>query len=113
MSQILGKLLILISRALPLVQILQCRTKNVCAKLEVKEVNMPGNYLGLPMCVGKYKNKAFSFLMDRVGQKLQGWSNVSLQKGGKLVLLKTATQAIPNFWMSMFLIPANVCDAIE
>lgn len=31
----------------------------------------------------------------------------------KLVHLKIAAQAIPNFWMSLFLIPANVCDTIE
>lgn len=38
---------------------------------------------------------------------------MSLSKGEKLVLLKTVAQAIPNFRMSLFLIPTNVCDAIE
>lgn len=85
----------------------------VCASLEVQEINNPGKYLGMPMSVGRNKGEVFSFLIDRVGQKVQGWSNVTLSKGGKLILLKTAAQAIPNFLMNLFLIPAQVCDAIE
>lgn len=27
--------------------------------------------------------------------------------------MKTAAQAIPNFWMSLFLIPSSICDKIE
>lgn len=34
-------------------------------------------------------------------------------KLGKVTLLKTAAQVIPNFWMNMFLIPADICDTIE
>lgn len=85
----------------------------VCSILGVQEVGKPGKYLGMPMFVGKNKNEVFGELIDRVGQKLQGWNNVSLSKGGKIVLLKTAAQAIPNFLMNLFQIPASVCDAIE
>lgn len=65
------------------------------------------------MVVGRNKSEVFHFLIERVGKKLLGWGNVSLSKGGKVVLLKTAAQAILNFWMSLFMIPANVCDVIE
>ncbi|XP_074370415.1 uncharacterized protein LOC141711691 [Apium graveolens] len=74
---------------------------------EVQESEFPGNYLGLPMYVGRRKNNAFRFLTERVSQKLQNWSNKKMSKGGKLVLLKTAAQAIPNFWMNLFLIPTE------
>lgn len=47
------------------------RTK-VCATLEVKEVSMPRRYLGMPMSMGKNKNETVGFLVDKVGQKLQG-----------------------------------------
>lgn len=85
----------------------------VCARLEVQEQDRPGKYLGMPMYVGNNKNDVFGFLIDRVTQKLQGWSNKSLSKGGKLVLLKTAAQSISNFWMNLFLIPANIWESIE
>ncbi|KAL8105516.1 hypothetical protein AgCh_029345 [Apium graveolens] len=85
----------------------------ICTVLYVQEVNVLGKYLGMPMYVGRNKNEVFGFLADRVTQKLQGWEKVSLSKGGKLTLLKTAAQAIPNFWMSLFLIPHSICDKIE
>lgn len=36
-----------------------------------------------------------------------------MSKGGKLVLLKTAAQTIPNFWMNLFLIPDEICNTIQ
>ncbi|XP_074377352.1 putative mitochondrial protein AtMg00310 [Apium graveolens] len=90
----------------------QCR-QQICTTLQVQESDLPGNYLGLPMFIGRRKNNAFKFLTERVSQKLQNWSNKKLSKGGKLVLLKTAAQSVPNFWMSLFLIPNEICNEIE
>ncbi|XP_074369747.1 putative mitochondrial protein AtMg00310 [Apium graveolens] len=53
------------------------------------------------------------FLVERVGQKLQGWQHKSISRGGKLVLLKTAAQTVPNFWMSLLLVPAEICNSIQ
>lgn len=74
---------------------------------------MPGNYLGLPMLIGRRKNNAFKFLLDRVSLKIQGWKQKSISRGGKLVLLKTAAQTIPNFWMNLFLIPTEICNGLQ
>lgn len=87
--------------------------KEVCDQLGVSEVQNPGRYLGMPMCVGRRKTATFSFLSERIDQKLQTWQNQTLSKAGKILLLKTAAQVVPNFWMSMFLIPIEVCDRIE
>lgn len=85
----------------------------VCDNLGVGEARLPGKYLGMPMFVGKNKAEIFGFLTDRVRQKLQGWMNKELSKAGKITLLKSAAQTIPNFWMSIFLIPSGICEAIE
>lgn len=85
----------------------------VCEQLGVCEVQSPGKYLGMPMHIGRRKCATFSFLSDKINQKLQGWQNQSLSKAGKVTLLKTAAQVVPNFWMNMLLIPAEVCDRIE
>ena len=87
--------------------------REVCTQLGVNENQSPGQYLGMPMTVGRNKNITFSFLVERVEQKLQGWQNQTISKAGKVTLLKTAAQVIPNFWMNMFLIPQEVCDRIE
>lgn len=65
------------------------------------------------MVVGRRKAATFSFLDEKVDQKLQGWQNQVLSKAGKVTLLKTAAQVVPDFWMSMLLIPLEVCDKIE
>lgn len=85
----------------------------VIETLQVREIGVPSKYLGMPMFVGRNKSEVFAFLVDKVGQKLQGWDNAPLSKGGKLVLLKTAAHAVPNFWMSLFLLLTNICDSIE
>lgn len=87
--------------------------QEVCRILDVKEVNTQGKYLGLPMSLRRNKVTEFGFLVDRIAQKLQMWRNHSISKAGKVTLLKTAAQTIPNFWMSLLLIPGEVCDRIE
>lgn len=85
----------------------------LCTNLEVEEVARPDKYLGMPMFVGKNKRAAFGFLAEKVDHKLQGWVNKDLSKEGKLTLLKSAAQSIPNFWMALFQIPQSICDDIE
>ncbi|XP_074347574.1 uncharacterized protein LOC141686438 [Apium graveolens] len=87
--------------------------REICDKLEVKEVKTPGKYLGIPMHIGRNKVTEFAFLLERVEQKLQGWSNQTLSKAGKITLLKTSAQTVPNFWMNLMLIPKEICDKIE
>lgn len=55
----------------------------------------------------------FSFLIEKVEQKLQGWNNQTISRAGKVTLLKTTAQSIPNFWMQLLLIPNAVCDKLE
>lgn len=87
--------------------------REMCTNLEVEEVDKPGKYLGMPMSIGKNKRAVFGFLVEKIDHKLQGWANKELSKQGKLTLLKSAAQSIPNFWMSLFLLPHSICDDIE
>lgn len=65
------------------------------------------------MCIGRNKAMTFDFLVTKVEKKLQTWNNQIISRNGKAILLKTAAQSIPNFWMQLFLIPNAVCDKIE
>ncbi|KAL8114901.1 hypothetical protein AgCh_021657 [Apium graveolens] len=89
-----------------------CRSV-VCHELEVQEADLPGKYLGIPMSIGRNKVAEFSFLTEKGDQKLQGWNNQTISRAGKVTLLKTAAQSIPNFWMQLLLIPNAVCDKLE
>lgn len=85
----------------------------VCLQLGVQEQDKPGKYLGMPMFIGRKKSSVFAFLVDRVESKLQTWNAQNISKAGKVTLLKTAAQSIPNFWMNLLLIPLDVCETIE
>lgn len=89
------------------------KRRRVCEILGVTEVFDPGKYLGLPMRIGKKNNEVFSFLNDRVSKKLQGWGTKAISKAGKVTLLKTAAQSIPNFWMNLFLLPDDISNGIQ
>lgn len=87
--------------------------RGVCEMLEVTEKDRPGNYLGMPTHIGRNKREIFGFLSDKVQSKLQSWSNKELSKARKLMLVGTAAQTTPNFWMSLFLISDSICDEVE
>lgn len=87
--------------------------EKVCQQLGVREVQNPGKYLGMPLIVGRRKFATFNFLVEKIDQKLEGWKHKALFKAGKVMLLKTVAQVVPNFWMSMLLIPTEVCGKIE
>lgn len=80
-----------------------------CTTFSSAIVNPPG----LPMRVGKNKHAIFSFLIDRVEQKLQPWGVLNISKAGKVTQLKKIAQSIPDFWMGLLLIPAERCDKLE
>ena len=52
-------------------------------------------------------------IKERVGRKLFGWKEKIISIGGREVLIKAVTQAIPTYTMSYFQLPKGLCDEIE
>ena len=72
-----------------------------------------GKYLGLPAVIGKSKNQVFVEIKERVERKLSGWKEKMLSMGGKKILIKAVTQAIPTYTISCFLLPKGLCEDLE
>ncbi|XP_019170410.1 PREDICTED: uncharacterized protein LOC109165884 [Ipomoea nil] len=72
-----------------------------------------GKYLGLPSFVGRNRRQAFSYIEDKIKQRIGSWNKKLLSQAGKEVLLKSVAQSMPTFAMSVFLLPMNLCTAIE
>ena len=70
-------------------------------------------YLGLPVYMGKSKEKTFAYLKDKVWRRVQGWKEKLLSKAGKEVLIKAVAQAIPSYAMSCFDLTKTLCDDIS
>ncbi|XP_031131938.1 uncharacterized protein LOC116033325 [Ipomoea triloba] len=85
----------------------------VAAVLGVVQAPNFGKYLGLPSFIGREKKAVFSYIEDKIKQRIGSWSKRLISQAGKEVLLKSVAQSMPTFSMSVFLLPASVCLSIE
>lgn len=86
---------------------------DIATELEVSIALGTGKYLGLPSMIGRGKKTMFAFLKDRLWRKINSWSAKNLSMAGREVLIKSVAQAIPSYYMSVFLIPHSLCDDLQ
>ena len=72
------------------------------AALDIRDEGPNEKYLGLPVYMGKSKEKTFAYLKDKVWKRVQGWKEKLLSKPGKEIFVKVVAQAIPSYTMSCF-----------
>ncbi|XP_019167563.1 PREDICTED: uncharacterized protein LOC109163264 [Ipomoea nil] len=87
--------------------------EEVASILGVVQAPNFGKYLGLPSFVGRNRRAVFSYIDDKIRQRIGSWNKKLLSQAGKEVLLKSVAQSMPTFSMSVFLLPMNICTAIE
>ncbi|XP_024008064.1 uncharacterized protein LOC112084035 [Eutrema salsugineum] len=70
-------------------------------------------YLGLPEQICGSKKKVFSFVHERLSNRVNNWSARLLSKGGKEIQIKSVAQTVPTYVMSCFLLPKGVTDKLR
>lgn len=88
------------------------RREAIKQKLGIEQTGGDGIYLGLPESFGGSKISIMSFLKEKMELRMNGWQNKVLFTGGKEVLLKVVTLALPTYTMSCFLPPKTICTQI-
>jgi len=63
--------------------------------------------------IGRGRTAVFSYLKDRVWQKINSWSSKFLSKVGHEVMIKSVLQDIPWYVISIFLLPISLISTIE
>jgi hypothetical protein len=89
---------------------LKCEIKSI---LGIDICSSLDKYLGLPTTVGRNKKVLFNEIKERVRKKLRGWQGNFFSYGGKEVLIKAVTQAIPTYSMSLFKLPTGFCNDLS
>ena len=90
------------------------RKKNViCRELGLVATQNLGRYLGFPLLHQGRNGDAFNFVIERVQNKLAGWQSKLFSKARKLVLVKSATSPIADYYMQCHALPVKVCNAID
>ncbi|XP_062104307.1 uncharacterized mitochondrial protein AtMg00310-like [Humulus lupulus] len=70
-------------------------------------------FLGLPNTMGCNKQVILGYIKERIQKRVLRWEGWLLSKAGKEILLKTVVQALPNYAMSVFLLPLDMCKDME
>ena len=81
--------------------------------LDCKASGWPILYLGLPLGGNP---KAYSFwdlVIERISRRLDGWQKAYLSFGGRITLIHSCLSHIPNYFLSLFKIPASMAAKIE
>ncbi|XP_021818901.1 uncharacterized protein LOC110760860 [Prunus avium] len=81
--------------------------------LQVQQNDGFERYLGLNADFGASKQRVFEDVCNKINARLMGWSEQYLSQAGNEVLIKAVAMAMPNFAMSCFKLPINLCKEIE
>uniref|UniRef100_A0A453E7K8 Reverse transcriptase domain-containing protein n=1 Tax=Aegilops tauschii subsp. strangulata TaxID=200361 RepID=A0A453E7K8_AEGTS len=78
--------------------------------LEVTQQVFEPKYLGLPVLEGRAHKGQFETVQDRLRKRLVDWGEQYVSSDNKEILIKAVAQALPTYVMSVFRLPASVCD---
>ncbi|XP_062099802.1 uncharacterized protein LOC133805647 [Humulus lupulus] len=85
----------------------------ICGEMGIHEADEESTYLGLPNIMGRKKSVLLGYLKSRIQQRIERWEGRFLSKAGKEILLKNVAQALPNYAMSVFLLPLELSRDLE
>ncbi|KAL4303140.1 hypothetical protein GQ457_10G015890 [Hibiscus cannabinus] len=72
-----------------------------------------GIYLGVPLLHKRVTRAIYGYLIDKVHQRLSGWTASSLSLSGRITLANSVLQAIPSYAMQSAYLPKAICDELE
>lgn len=78
--------------------------------LGVQRVDFEAKHLGLPTPHGRLKRGAFQPLEEQFQKRMTVWKEKDLSAAGKEIQIKSVAQALPNYVMSVFKLPATLCE---
>ena len=85
-------------------QEVQEKVKNI---LDIKRRTFEDKYLGFPTPEGRMKADKFQPVKEKFAKRLGGWNERFMAMGSKEILIKTVSQALPIYIMSIFILPVG------
>ena len=72
-----------------------------------------GKYLGTPTINDRMHFGLYQPLLDRIGDRMEGWKINYLSFAGKIILAQSILTTIPLYPMQSSLLPINICNNID
>ncbi|KAJ9178447.1 hypothetical protein P3X46_010327 [Hevea brasiliensis] len=86
---------------------------HIAAILNIKNTLSCDKFVRLPSSFSRSKKDAFVLIKERIQNKTIEWKEKMLSQGGKEMLIKAVTQAIPVCAMSCFRLSSSLCKDIN
>ncbi|CAN1824009.1 Putative ribonuclease H protein At1g65750 [Linum perenne] len=92
----------------------QCANRrNICRSLGIAETTDLGRYLGVPVIHGRVRKDTFSYIIERIDKKLDGWKRNTLSLAGRVTLAQSVLNSLPSYAMQTAALPASILNAID
>ncbi|XLR04694.1 hypothetical protein S83_070892, partial [Arachis hypogaea] len=85
---------------------------NMYGLLGCAEATLPIRYLGISLGANPRLVKTWKPIIDKVEDKPSLWKAKSLNKAGKLVLIKSVLNSLPVYYLNLYKIPKAVAEKI-
>lgn len=73
----------------------------------------PLKYLDLPLGATFKAKTIWEEVLEKLEHRLAGWKRLYLSKGGQITLIKSTLSNLPTYFLSLFLLLANIASRIE
>ncbi|CAN1762732.1 Putative ribonuclease H protein At1g65750 [Linum perenne] len=91
----------------------QSKATAISSILGINATQDLGRYLGVPVLHGKDTKHTYSYLLDRMDNKLAGWKADNLSLAGRVTLASSVLNSIPSYVMQTAYLPVGLCDKID
>ncbi|KAL0411535.1 UNVERIFIED_CONTAM: hypothetical protein Slati_3743200 [Sesamum latifolium] len=78
-----------------------------------QEGSLPIKYLGVPLISSRLTIADCQPLIDKIDNKLAGWSQFNLSLAGRTQLIKSVLSSLHTCWASVFILPKSIINIIE
>jgi hypothetical protein len=85
----------------------------IVASTGINRTHSLEKYLGFPMLHGRLQRRDFEFLEEKISKRLASWQHNLLNKAGRMTLVKSVLNSIPNYYMQVAWLPQTTCDSID
>ncbi|XP_057248933.1 uncharacterized protein LOC104886993 [Beta vulgaris subsp. vulgaris] len=81
--------------------------------LKLEATSSMGTYLGTPVDIQRKKTQHFTYLLDKISQRITAWSHTPLSQAGKVILINSVLIASIAHILFVFLLPTTIANKVD
>ncbi|GLT46247.1 hypothetical protein SLA2020_200180 [Shorea laevis] len=85
----------------------------ICSIMGFMQKDTIGKYLGIPISPKRPCKQDFSFILEKVRAKLEGWKARYFSLAGRITLINSVMASIPLFYMQSIMLPSSILSELD